>query len=217
MAAPPEKSVDGGCEARYARHDCLWGTAEDPLARSLADALDPAGALVLDAGCGEGRNAAYLARCGARVRAVDSSQLALEHARRSWPQHDGIEWEQGDLRTVPLAPSSLDGLLACSVLHWLPARDDVAAAIARFRRATRPGGVHALLVFNDRVPWQAPAGESRRPWLLPHDWYLDQYRDWLVLDQSDIDETGSHAGHVEPHTHAVTRIVARRPAEGSPR
>jgi len=202
-----------GCDSRYAAHRCLWGRSPDPVAQTLARLLPPDGATVLDAGCGEGRNAVFLAGCGARVRAVDASRVALENGRAAWPGVEGVSWEEADLRTVPLAPSSLDGVLACSVFHWVEGPAEIEEVVERLRRATRPGVLHALSVFNDRVPYEAPAGEQRAPCLLPHAWYLERYADWIVLEESDEEEHGSHRGHREQHTHAVTRLVAMRPAE----
>ncbi|HEV2999353.1 MAG TPA: class I SAM-dependent methyltransferase [Solirubrobacteraceae bacterium] len=200
----------GGCDRRYAEHACVWGRAPDPSALALARHLDLRGATVLDAGCGEGRNARFLAGQGAHVEAVDVSALAIRHLRAEPAGPALVAWRRADVRTLPLAPGSLDGVLACALLHWLPSEGDVAAVLDRLQRAARPGGVHALTVFNARVPYEPPSAESHLPCLLPHAWYLGRYDGWEVLDASDTDSTGSHPGHEEVHTHAVTRLVARR-------
>ncbi|WP_344974937.1 class I SAM-dependent methyltransferase [Streptosporangium fragile] len=130
----------------------------------------------------------------------------------AFPRSGGIEWRRGDARTARLAPASFDGVLACSVLHWLADEAQVADVIARLQAATGPGGVHALLMFNSGHAYRPPAGEMRMPVLLPHDWYLARYAGWTVLSASDTDSTHTHRGHEEPHTHAVTRLVARKEA-----
>ncbi|MGW0591929.1 class I SAM-dependent methyltransferase [Streptosporangium sp. NPDC002607] len=225
---------DGGCDARYTRTTCLWGRRPDGISDTLADALSlppapeeiappsaapGAGApTVLDVGCGEGRNAVRLAQRGARVLAMDVSAAALENGARAWGSTGGgadsgaggIEWRRGDARTTRLAPGSFDGVLACSVLHWLRDERQVADVIARLQAATSPGGVNALLMFNGGHAYRPPAGEMRLPVLLPHDWYLARYDGWTLLSATDTDSTHTHTGHEEPHTHAVTRLVARR-------
>jgi tellurite methyltransferase len=211
MRAAAPGQLDGGCDARYGRHECLWGRAPDGLAHALGARLELPGATVLDAGCGEGRNAVYLAARGAVVDAVDVSALAIAHGRREFGHLPGLTWMRGDVRTLTLRHAPFDGVLACSLLHWLDGQAGVAAALERFRAVTRPGGVNAVMVFNDRVPYEPPAGETHLPTLLPHAWYVDRYSDWDVVEASDEDETGSHAGHLEPHTHAVTRLIAVRP------
>ena len=45
---------------------------------------------VLDLGCGEGKNAAFLASRGALVEAIDSSELALANARSAWPSAENV-------------------------------------------------------------------------------------------------------------------------------
>lgn len=220
---------DGGCDARYTRTACLWGRRPDRISDVLGDALSlpgapaevgppptPAGAdapAVLDVGCGEGRNAVRLAQRGARVLAMDMSAAALENGARAWGDAGGIEWRQGDARTAGLEPASFDGVLACSVLHWLEDEEQVADVIARLQAATRPGGVNALLMFNRGHAYLPPAGEMRMPVLLPHDWYLARYAGWTVLSATDADSTHTHKGHEEPHTHAVTRLVALKGAD----
>ncbi|MCC7076978.1 MAG: class I SAM-dependent methyltransferase [Acidimicrobiia bacterium] len=63
---------------RY-RNSCLWGVEPNLfLVESVAD-LPPGDAL--DLGCGQGRNAVWLARQGHTVTAVDQSEVALEQAR----------------------------------------------------------------------------------------------------------------------------------------
>jgi len=219
---------DGGCDARYTRTACLWGRRPDQISDALGDALrlpaapeeigPPASSpgadapAVLDVGCGEGRNAVRLAQRGARVLAMDVSAAALENGARAWGDAGGIEWRQGDARTAGLEAASFDGVLACSVLHWLEDEGQVAEVVARLQAATRPGGVNALLMFNRGHAYVPPAGEMRMPVLLPHDWYLAKYSGWSVLSATDTDSTHTHKGHEEPHTHAVTRLVARKGA-----
>ena len=226
----PNDHDDGGCDARYTRTACLWGRRPDRISDVLADALRLPGApeevgppaarpapgapTVLDVGCGEGRNAVRLAQRGARVLAMDVSAAALENGARAWGGTGGgaggIEWRRGDARTTRLAPAAFAGVLACSVLHWLRDREQVADVIARLQAATSPCGVNALLMFNGGHAYRPPAGEMRLPVLLPHEWYLDRYDGWTVLSATDTESTHTHQGNEEPHTHSVTRLVARR-------
>ena len=55
------------------------------MVRLLADSADLAGAHVLDLGCGEGKNAAFLATLGCVVQAWDISAAALDNAKVAWP------------------------------------------------------------------------------------------------------------------------------------
>ncbi|QFY13818.1 methyltransferase domain-containing protein [Nonomuraea phyllanthi] len=109
---------------------------DEPFIREIVDAL-PAGD-ALDAACGTGRLAAYLAGRGHRVRGVDSSPDMLERARLRVPQ---AEFLQGDLSSLPVPDASVD-LVVCSLaLTHVPVLDPV---LAEFARVLRPGG-HVVL------------------------------------------------------------------------
>lgn len=60
----------------YSTSDSYFGTQEEAILRQFADRLQP-GALVLDIGAGQGRNALYLARLGYRVHALEPSTVAI--------------------------------------------------------------------------------------------------------------------------------------------
>ncbi|NRQ35224.1 class I SAM-dependent methyltransferase [Nonomuraea sp. NN258] len=105
---------------------------DEPFISEIVDVL-PAGD-ALDAACGTGRIAAYLAGRGHRVRGVDSSADMLERARVRVPQ---AEFLQGDLTSLPVPDESVD-LVVCSLaLTHVPELDPV---LAEFARVLRPGG-----------------------------------------------------------------------------
>ncbi|GAA3235378.1 class I SAM-dependent methyltransferase [Nonomuraea helvata] len=105
---------------------------DEPFIREIVDAL-PAGD-ALDAACGTGRMAAYLAGRGHRVRGVDSSPDMLERARLRVPQ---AEFLPGELSSLPVPGESVD-LVVCSLaLTHVPVLDPV---LAEFGRVLRPGG-----------------------------------------------------------------------------
>jgi len=65
----------------------------------LVDSLAPRGARILDAGCGPGRLAAYLATAGHHVVGVDVDPALIEAAKRD---HPGPRWLVGDLAELDL-------------------------------------------------------------------------------------------------------------------
>ncbi|MEV6241430.1 class I SAM-dependent methyltransferase [Lentzea sp. NPDC051838] len=67
---------------------------------------------VLDAGCGTGDNALFLASRGFRVTGVDIAPSAIETARS---RGDGVEWVVGSSFTGPF-----DTVLASALFHCLP-------------------------------------------------------------------------------------------------
>ncbi|GIF68354.1 hypothetical protein Ais01nite_63890 [Asanoa ishikariensis] len=99
----------------------------------------------LDAACGTGRHAAFLAAGGHTVLGVDSSPDMLAYARRNAPEAEFVE---GDLRDLPVPDASVDLVTCALALTHLPA---LAPAFAEFARVLRPGG---HLVTSD-IHWQS--------------------------------------------------------------
>jgi SAM-dependent methyltransferase len=105
---------------------------EGPLVRAALAGL-PVGVAV-DAACGTGRHATYLAALGHRVIGVDSSPDMLAVARTKLPD---AELHLGDLHQLPVADGAADLVLCALALNHVP---DLAPALAEFVRVLRPGG-----------------------------------------------------------------------------
>ncbi|AUI59310.1 class I SAM-dependent methyltransferase [Amycolatopsis sp. BJA-103] len=98
------------------------------------------GNLVLDVGCGAGRDTAYLIERGAVVVASDVSGEMLRHTRGRCAVFGAV---QCDLVALPLAAGVFDGVWACaSVLH-LPSVTHL-ATFAEIHRVLAPGGVAGI-------------------------------------------------------------------------
>ena len=96
-----------------------------------------------DLGCGPGHVTRYLHEREVPITGVDLSPAMVEAARRLNP---GIEFTQGDMRSLPIADAALGGIVAFySVIHF--PRPEVAAALIEMRRVLRPGGL-VLLAFH---------------------------------------------------------------------
>jgi len=202
---------DGGYDDGYAACPCFWGREPGSLvARFLARVPDVAGWDVLDAGCGEGKNAHALMMRGARVTAVDTSALALHNAREAWPSST-VAWVHADVRRLTLPPASFDLVVAYGLLHCLACRGEVEALVARFQAVTRAGGRHVICAFNERRQ-ELMAHPGFEPCLIPHSAYLDLYRDWDIEEASDEDLHETHPHNRIAHVHSLTRLTARRPA-----
>jgi len=105
---------------------------EQPIVREIVDGL-PIG-VALDAACGTGRHAVYLASLGHTVIGVDSSPGMLARAREKVPQG---EFHEADLEELPLADDSVD-LVVCAIA--LVHLADIEGPFREFARVLRPGG-----------------------------------------------------------------------------
>lgn len=105
---------------------------EAPIVREILRGL-PVG-VALDAACGTGRHAAYLASLGHSVIGVDRSLGMLARAREKVPQG---QFYEGDLQALPLADDSVDLVVCAIALVHFP---DLARPFEEFARVLRPGG-----------------------------------------------------------------------------
>lgn len=99
----------------------------------------------LDLGCGNGRNAAFLARRGWRVDAVDLSSTALAWAREGTAGLD-VRFQQCSVFDARVEPGAYDLVYDGGLFHHLPPhrRPDHRALVDR---ALAPGGRFAMTCF----------------------------------------------------------------------
>jgi SAM-dependent methyltransferase len=203
---------DGGYDEGYRVCPCFWGVEPAGLVRQVTKYFSaPENVTVaLDIGCGEGKNAYYLACQDIQVRAIDISPLAIENAKATWPQLPNIVWEIGDLRRLDLPAQSFDIIVATGPLHCLNNVTEVNTAINRLKTATKQEGFHVISVFNDRLQDLSGHALDFSPCLMPHEYYIEHYRDWQIFHESDQDLEDLHPHNQVPHRHSITRILARR-------
>jgi 2-polyprenyl-6-hydroxyphenyl methylase/3-demethylubiquinone-9 3-methyltransferase len=96
----------------------------------------PAGARVLDLGCGAGEFAAALRAAGATPVGVDVAREALRRAAARDPALDLRLWRAGE--PLPAEDATFDVAWAGEVLEHVV---DLAPWLSEVRRALRPGGV----------------------------------------------------------------------------
>ncbi len=121
-------------------------TSRPPNTHLLAAVEDMAAGHALDAGCGQGAEAIWLAASGWQVTAVDFSVAALEHARSTAQAvgadvADRITWAQGDLGNWTPSPRRFD-LVCCLYVH---VAGSVREMVTRLGTGVAPGGTLFLV------------------------------------------------------------------------
>jgi SAM-dependent methyltransferase len=155
-SAPDALAVHEG--AYYAPTRGIGERLVEPLRRlAYADLLRhfrelPAGAHLLEVGCGDGRLLAALAARGLVVTGIEPSPSAADRARRRGVEVIAADLDQAAARLEDLPP--FDALV---FWHSLEHFDDPAAALATASARLRPGGRLVVAVPN-RASWQARLG-----------------------------------------------------------
>jgi SAM-dependent methyltransferase len=139
---------------------------EQPGLRALLPPVS--GRRVLDAGCGAGRTAVWLATQGAEVVGIDASPQMLRRAQERVP---GATFAVADLaEPLPFEDGSFDVAVASLVMHYL--RDWV-PPLRELRRVLRPDGA---FVFTTHHPVMdlglSPSGDYHATELVVDRWSL---------------------------------------------
>ncbi len=132
------------------------GAAEQSYLNQLIDYL-PAGAQVLDLGCGTGKPILeYLLSKKLRVTGVDASSKVLEIAKANFPH---TELMLADMRTLSLE-KKFDGIIAWHSFFHLPA-DDQPAMFEIFEEHVNPKGILLFTSGTERgEAWGTMGGEN---------------------------------------------------------
>ncbi|MFC5996638.1 class I SAM-dependent methyltransferase [Pseudonocardia hispaniensis] len=129
-----ERTVPGVSQENY------WFRRHEAVYRALAARC--AGAVVLEAGCGEGYGADLLATGARRVLALDYDSLVTAHAARRYPR---VAVARANLVALPTATGAVDVVISLQVIEhlWEQAR-----FLAECARVLRPGGALLLSTPN---------------------------------------------------------------------
>ncbi len=139
--------------------------------------LDPAGAEVLDVGCGGGLVAEQMAQLGWRVTGVDPAARSILYAQAHARQAGlPVEYRTAPGEALPFADASFDVVYALDVLEHVT---DLEQVIAEIARVLRPRGVFIYDTVNRTLFTWLAAIVLLQAWswtsLMPphfHDWRM---------------------------------------------
>lgn len=161
------------------------------------ESLSPGKAL--DLGCGQGRNALFLAQHGFEVTAVDQNELALEILQSIVEQED-LEMTVGlyDINSANLK-QSYDLIVSTVVLMFLQA-DRIPAIIRNMQDQTNPSGYNLIVCAMDTedYPCQVPFSFTFKEGEL-----ADYYKDWELVKYNE------NPGHLHRRDENGNRIALR--------
>ena len=131
-----------------------WFRRHEAVYLALAPAC--AGAVVLDAGVGEGYGAALLASSARRVIGVELDAAVAAHVAARYP---AVGVTRADLQALPVADGTVDALVTLQVIEHLW---DQPGFLAECARVLRPGG-RLFCATPNRLTFSPGAGPDDRP------------------------------------------------------
>ena len=194
-------------EKRYAGAEYYWGTEPGAFCDELVALKPVPGARVLDIGCGEGKDAVYLAQKGYAVAAFDAAPSGVAKAKRL-ARERGVDIDAwvDDINAFR-ADGRFDIVYSTGTIQYL--RDENRAAF--FEKIDRITNVRGIVYFNVFV---------EKPFLpLPPDWdagekmwksgelftYFPDWKVHRVEERIFEDDSGGI-----PHFHCMDTILCEK-------
>ncbi|MDY6824199.1 MAG: class I SAM-dependent methyltransferase [Thermodesulfobacteriota bacterium] len=181
------------------------------------DGMDLKDVATLDLGAGEGRYSLYVAKKGARVKAVDFSAAGLAKLQ-DLARSKGLTINTAvcDLKDYAFTPDAYHLVIAATILDHLDpaARKNVTAGIVR---SLKPGGFLYANVFTTADPGftqNRGEGVSDTSFGIAH--YFEEGE--LQTCFEDLEHLHYYEGqeldlsHGTPHTHGWASLIAKKPA-----
>jgi SAM-dependent methyltransferase len=100
---------------------------------------------ILDAGCGEGRNAVYFLQKNYPIFGIDPNEVAIQYcrylAKTIDPQTDIHRFQIGDGAAIPFHAAAFDAVISSAVLHFAEGHSHFWKMISEIHRVLKPGGI----------------------------------------------------------------------------
>ena len=167
----------------------------------------PRGAKVIDLGCGEGRNALFLAENGLNVTAVDISDPGIDKLRHLADRKGLlVVTEVQDMREY-IFKDTYDLIVAHGCLHLIE-REYWMSLLDKIKTHTNPEGYNVIAVFTDKIP---PPDDIKEFTVgLFHEGELFRfYEGWRIILKERYVFDDEHPGSLK-HRHAANKLVAQR-------
>ena len=195
---------------KYSDESYLYGTKPNVFLARLGE-FAPGGAAVLEAACGEGRNAVYLAGRGFRVTGVDFSSEALRKARALARRH-GVYPEFIEADLASFRPALRFDAAVTAFLHGEPRQR--AAYYRLLQNAVRPGGWVLGEWFRpeQRTDGYSSGGPPSPEAMVTAEELREAFAEWHIELLEETEYTLREGrGHKGPG--AVVRLAAQKPAQ----
>ena len=198
-------------DKRYGNEGYYWGLKPNDLCYDIMRMKPPIKPYkVLDIGCGEGKDAVFLARNGYDVTAFDASEQGLSKARVLADTYGvKVDFFKADVRDFRLE-ADYDIIFSSGVFHYitLELRENV---VNNLKAHTATNGINVINVFVEKpfipLPPDTEKGEfvvdswkSGELFMYYHDWLFHKNEEWIF----DCNSSGI------PHKHCMDVLIAEK-------
>lgn len=163
--------------------------------------------VVLDVGCGEGRNSIFLAEQGHVVDAFDISEAGIEKAKYiAKTKNVVVNFFVQDLDKFQFT-KNYDIVLSHGVFH-LPEKAVRDKFIIQVQNHTKIGGYNVIGIFTNRLP-ATPDNEPFTKSLFGVGELPRKYSDWEIVHHLEGTFKDTHPGDIH-HEHAYETIIGKK-------
>ena len=186
----------------------LWGAEPGRLVKRIQEFCSAG--IVVDAGCGDGKNALYLEKLGFTVIGYDSSRLALKGLENRFRRVCWKKKGRYELRDITQHPieKNIDALVSYGLFHCLPPLERLKIH-SNLHASVKPCGITLFTCLTDRLP--LPRGHQTKGIELPDiSEVLKLFTGWKLLHKEEGEIEEKHSLLVGLHKHSAIWIVAKK-------
>ena len=196
-------------EKLYECDSYYWGTEPADFLEKLIT-LRPArpGMAVLDIGCGEGKDAVYMAQRGYTVTAFDLTESGIRKTLRLAGERGvkNIHAYVDDINDFE-TDGQFDIIYSTGTIQYLKA-ENIAGFFEKVKRITRPNGLNYFNVFVEKPFLELPPDWDREEKMWKSGELFTWYADWKIhlIDEVIFEDK---SGGI-PHFHCMDSILAEK-------
>lgn len=195
-------------EKFYESEEYYWGTEPaDFLDKLIALKQPRPGMKILDIGCGEGKDAVYMAKKGYTVTAFDLTESGIAKTKRLAEENRvRIKAYVDDINTFE-SDERFDIIYSSGTLQYL-SKDKIQPFFEKIMKMTNPGGLNYFNVFVEKPFIAAAPDWDKEESLWKTGELFSWYADWKIhyIDETIFECSSSS----EKHYHCMDTILAEK-------
>lgn len=107
------------------------------------------GAVVLDAGCGEGRNLHWFIKNFFSIYGIDTDEAAINELKRTYKKLPADRFQVGAIEAMPFRDAFFDAVISSAVLHFATGEAHFFAMLSEMIRVLKRGGTLFIRMTSD--------------------------------------------------------------------